>query len=374
MTSVTSALLRIGRVPAPPKMTSSMPEPRMEVGRFSPITQRIASKRLDLPQPLGPTTPDSPGWIKSSVGSKKDLNPLSLRRENFNVYPVLPLGGLFADQRVQNLLQVVVGNFTRMRRSVDDESRRRVDVVPSLPLLPIAIYEFEVLRTVGAGRHFFSRHARLARHLGQAFYDVLLGDLLVAVEILDPVHLIREQKINERKILLAGKTARYGRCHPSRSIERIFAEHEFHLAGVDVVLLELRNDLRLEGGAVGTGHGRIFDDGHRCVGLAVDHIGRLDLHGLAAAEAGGQGARIATGKQKRERARGQSGNEFPVHEPAPNESPGHGFGRGRLLVQSARLGRLPLRDRASLESASESGRLALEVRGSSALRVGLRPG
>src|ERR1700687_3562752 len=197
MTRVTSALLRIGRVPAPPKMTSSMPEPRMEVGRFSPITQRIASKRLDLPQPFGPTTPDSPGSIRSSVGSTKGLNPWSLRRENFNVYPVLPLGGLLAHQRVQNLLQVVVGNFTRVVCSIDDERRRRVDVVPRLPLLPIGIYELKVLGVVGAGHHFILRHARLARHLGQAFDDVLLGDLLVVVEILDPIHLIREQKRSE---------------------------------------------------------------------------------------------------------------------------------------------------------------------------------
>src|SRR6185436_10725101 len=90
MTRVTSALLRIGRLPAPPKMTSSMPEPRIDVGRFSPMTQRIASNRLDLPQPLGPTTPVSPGSIRSSVGSTKDLKPLSLRRENFNFCPVLP--------------------------------------------------------------------------------------------------------------------------------------------------------------------------------------------------------------------------------------------------------------------------------------------
>jgi hypothetical protein len=86
MTSVTSALLRMGRLPAPAKITSSMPEPRIDVGRFSPITQRIASKRFDLPQPFGPTTPVKPDSIYSSVGSTKDLNPLSRSRENFNAY------------------------------------------------------------------------------------------------------------------------------------------------------------------------------------------------------------------------------------------------------------------------------------------------
>jgi hypothetical protein len=34
---------------------------------FSPITQRIASTRLDLPQPLGPTMPVRPGSIRKSV-------------------------------------------------------------------------------------------------------------------------------------------------------------------------------------------------------------------------------------------------------------------------------------------------------------------
>ena len=42
--------------------------------RFSPIAQRSASRRFDLPQPFGPTTPVRPGSIRKSVGSTKDLN------------------------------------------------------------------------------------------------------------------------------------------------------------------------------------------------------------------------------------------------------------------------------------------------------------
>ena len=53
---------------------------------FSPITQRSASTRFDLPQPLGPTMPVSPGSIRSSVGSTKDLKPFNLRRENCTLY------------------------------------------------------------------------------------------------------------------------------------------------------------------------------------------------------------------------------------------------------------------------------------------------
>lgn len=77
-TSDTSAKLRAPLVAAPLKITSSMPDPRIAVGRFSPITQRSASSKLDLPQPFGPTTPVSPSWITRSVGSTKLLKPLSL--------------------------------------------------------------------------------------------------------------------------------------------------------------------------------------------------------------------------------------------------------------------------------------------------------
>src|SRR5215469_15612750 len=77
-------MLREGRPAEPAKMTSSISLPRTEVGRVSPITQRNASNRLDLPQPFGPTTAVRPGSMKSSVGSTKDLNPESLSRVNFN--------------------------------------------------------------------------------------------------------------------------------------------------------------------------------------------------------------------------------------------------------------------------------------------------
>jgi hypothetical protein len=77
---VTSAWLRAGRAAEPAKITSSMPSPRITLGRFSPITQRSASSRFDLPQPFGPTTPVRPGWMMSSVGSTKLLKPSRRRR------------------------------------------------------------------------------------------------------------------------------------------------------------------------------------------------------------------------------------------------------------------------------------------------------
>src|SRR5476651_527909 len=79
----TSALLRAGRVLEPEKITSSIEEARMDLYEDSPITQRSASTRLDLPQPFGPTTPVRPGSIRKSVGSTNDLNPIRRSRVSF---------------------------------------------------------------------------------------------------------------------------------------------------------------------------------------------------------------------------------------------------------------------------------------------------
>ena len=74
---VTSAKSRGGRDAVPAKITSSMPAPRIDLALLSPITQRMASSKLDLPQPLGPTIPVSPLSLLSSAGSTKLLKPTS---------------------------------------------------------------------------------------------------------------------------------------------------------------------------------------------------------------------------------------------------------------------------------------------------------
>src|SRR5512142_910697 len=84
--SMTSAMLRPGRVPAPAKITSSISEPRICLAEVSPITHFSASTRFDLPQPLGPTMPVMPGSIASSVGSTKDLKPESRSLSNWTIY------------------------------------------------------------------------------------------------------------------------------------------------------------------------------------------------------------------------------------------------------------------------------------------------
>src|ERR1700734_4362992 len=89
-TSPTSALLREGRLPEPEKITSSMPEARIFLYELSPITQRRASTRFDLPQPFGPTTPVSPGSILNSALSQKLLKPARRKRSNLLVVTLRP--------------------------------------------------------------------------------------------------------------------------------------------------------------------------------------------------------------------------------------------------------------------------------------------
>src|SRR5262245_6858387 len=95
MRIATSAVLRAGRLLVPEKMTSSISAARIDLCDVSPMTQRSASTRLDLPQPLGPTTPVSPGSIRKSVGSTKDLNPINRKRVSFIAFQfqLLPARG-----------------------------------------------------------------------------------------------------------------------------------------------------------------------------------------------------------------------------------------------------------------------------------------
>src|SRR5438128_10474379 len=66
-----------------------MPAARSDLCEVSPITQRSASTRFDLPQPFGPTTPVSPCSIWKSVGSTKDLKPSRRNLLSFMPFPHL---------------------------------------------------------------------------------------------------------------------------------------------------------------------------------------------------------------------------------------------------------------------------------------------
>src|SRR4051794_38270236 len=119
--SETSAKSRAGRVAVPAKMTSSIPAPRIDLGELSPITQRIASSTLDLPQPLGPTTPVRPGSTRSSAGSTKLLKPLSFSRFICTTRPPPPCLApcCLADQRLDRRPFVDVEHS-----AVEEEGRR----------------------------------------------------------------------------------------------------------------------------------------------------------------------------------------------------------------------------------------------------------
>src|ERR1700760_86856 len=127
MVSATSAWLREGRLSAPAKITSSMPPARMALAELAPITQRRASSRLDLPQPFGPTIPVTPGSIRNSVGSTKDLKPE--RRSRWKCTGSLAAslrrrfqggldGGVHLGRGLRNVLQPL---------AVDENRRRGVD-------------------------------------------------------------------------------------------------------------------------------------------------------------------------------------------------------------------------------------------------------
>ena len=63
------------RVEVPKKMTSSIFSPRRVLLEVSPSTQRMASLKLLLPLPLGPTTAVRPLLKRTTVLSGKDLKP-----------------------------------------------------------------------------------------------------------------------------------------------------------------------------------------------------------------------------------------------------------------------------------------------------------
>ena len=84
-TMVTDAIPTGFRALVPAKITSSMRAPRRLRADCSPSTQLMASLRLDLPQPFGPTTAAIPPPLNfNSVLSQNDLKPWSSTFFNFS--------------------------------------------------------------------------------------------------------------------------------------------------------------------------------------------------------------------------------------------------------------------------------------------------
>src|SRR5689334_12061336 len=263
----TSAKLRAGRVAVPEKMTSSMPEARMFLCELSPITQRSASSRLDLPQPFGPTTPVRPSSISISAGSTKDLNPVSRSRVNFMPRPrsrhrYAPRRGSRPNRasarRPDQLAELIDRMLAAELLAVDEEGRRR-------------------LHPIGVCSLVADRHDSLGEVLVlQALVEAVLadagelGDLgkLGAGVLAGPDFLLLEQHVDHREVFFRRGAAGQHEGGERQVVEGELAEDELHLAGVNELALELRKDVLVKGGAVRAGGRGIFDDGDRRVGAA----------------------------------------------------------------------------------------------------------
>src|SRR5689334_23115480 len=77
---------------APLKMTSSISSPRTDLYDCVPRTHLMASTTLDLPQPLGPTTPVTPVVKSNAVRLAKDLKPHISSRLSCIVPSLYPCG------------------------------------------------------------------------------------------------------------------------------------------------------------------------------------------------------------------------------------------------------------------------------------------
>src|SRR5207253_6867026 len=247
MNSVTSATLRAGRPALPAKITSSISAPRSEVGRVSPITQRSASNRLDLPQPFGPTIAVSPGSTRNSVGSTKDLNPESLSRVNFN-RKAPPRRGkrllFLLRQIVELLFEPVPVARELLRLAVDHEARHAVDPVFVGALGPnLGDFRRHFL-VCDATVHLFRTHSRDSAHLDKA--RVHVRNLIFRI----PLHLIPPEEIKELEIVIRRKTARDRFGSDIGRVQWKNAEDVINLARIDILLFEERKIFLVEMRAV----------------------------------------------------------------------------------------------------------------------------
>src|SRR5579859_2129546 len=261
----TEATLRAGFDVVPPKMTSSMSPPRSRRAEVSPMTHCSASTRFDLPQPLGPTMPVSPASIRSSVWSTNDLKPLRRSLVNCKSDQTLPdrSGG-----GVEQLLELVVFLEAGRHRPVDEEGRRRIDagVVAGLTI------GHDQCGELGIGEAALDLRLGHAADLGELgqFAHGLIGVGPIPGALLGIEHV--EEAVEPVRAAAMGDDMGLER----HRIEREIAEDPAHLAGIDPILLHLREGLHREIGAVRAGERGIFDDRDLRIGLAQDHVVRTD--------------------------------------------------------------------------------------------------
>src|SRR5579872_4259933 len=179
--SDTSAILREGRVAEPAKITSSISPPRSRRADASPMTQRSASTRFDLPQPFGPTIPVSPGSIGSSVASTNDLNPARRSRST------CMLASRSSGFRNRGVHRIFLRRAVELD-AVDEEGRSRV-YSEILGRVEPALQHFVLARFVGeAGIELAFAHPAEQRQSRQRRLVVLRHD---------PLLLIVKQRVDE---------------------------------------------------------------------------------------------------------------------------------------------------------------------------------
>src|SRR5258706_7889027 len=260
-------MLRDGRPALPAKITSSISEPRTDVGRVSPITQRSASNRLDFPHPFGPTIAVSPGSMRSSVGSMNDLKPesLSLLNLNWNA-PPYAFSSFLRQECIQRGLERRPGNVTwLLGDTIDDQSGSRIDVVPLRRLFRDLVDSLRI-RLV--------RHAGICLRLihscsdGSDLHESRMHVRRIIFRI--PVFLIPEDHVN--KVEIAIPSARAARqpfggaiCF---AIDREYAKYVVDLALIDVVGPDVLKGFCVEARTDRTGGRAIFDHHHWRLGRA----------------------------------------------------------------------------------------------------------
>src|SRR6478609_84237 len=311
---VTSAWLRAGRLPEPAKITASMSAARSDLYEVSPIAQRSASTRFDLPQPLGPTTPVKPGSMTKSVGSTKDLKPCRRRRVIFISTHLcwqvrIPLPGQYhgrqcrypgesreaphaagqwprcaaratgesrfsqgiyagKDTAIEMRIRILTSESALQQRidllgeflerglaldllAVDEERRRRIDLQNVAGIFLVGGDLVEQRLVLQAGLDLLLSETGLLADPRQGLRGVLHH----------PVVLLAEQHVGDRKVfrrVAIGDAARQHRAGGGFDVERELAEDVTHLAGVDVFRLDLGKHLLIEGRAMRAGHRGVF--------------------------------------------------------------------------------------------------------------------
>src|SRR6202046_4531196 len=160
---------------------------------------------------------------------------------------------LFLDQRIEDRLQLVDTELSAVDLAVDDEGWRagHLDLVGR----PVSDGQHRVgLRLIlEAGHRLIVGEAGRA-HGGDQRLERLVDER--------PLVLLTEQKLDGGESLVVADAARKQESCNVERVARKFTKDESDLAGVDVILLEVRKDLEAEEGEMGPGRRAVFDDRH----------------------------------------------------------------------------------------------------------------